>query len=192
MEFLTIQALAKQFGLNDRNCRNKVLGLLQKGEFKEPEDIRKDNVKDNNHFRWLVNPVSFTKITGLQPLLFPSGNKPDTKVEENSNEVVEILKAQLKDKDRQIERLEKTAERHVEDMQEEKKERHTYAYEYLKNIKEIRELDRKVNLLESGRVVTPPVTNSDTKENGRSKTDNQSVAKEAEVVSENGNEDIPK
>ena len=181
MEFLTIQALAKQFGLQERNARYRVFTLLKNGAFVEPEDIRKDNFKDDKHFVWKINPVSFTEKTGLQPILFPNGNKPNTKQEENSNEIVELLKKQLEEKNMRIERLERNAENHAENMKKERDEVHVLTGALIQKQNKVEEL----LMLTGGQVVTPPATDFDTRENPRSKTDIKSDTKipaEAEVI----------
>ncbi len=189
--FLTFKQLSKEYGVDERKCRYKVFSLIKSGALVEPNDIRKTDFKDDKHFTWQINAITFGEKTGLQPILFPEKNKVDTNDIQNGNQnndrVVEMLKEQLEDKKTQIARLEKSAERYEEAMKKERDEVHVLTGALIQKQNKVEEL----LLLTSGSVVSNPVTEVDTKENGGSETNNQTDTKDAEVVSENGNEPIP-
>ena len=71
MEFVTIHDLSREFNTPARVIRYRLINLIAGGWLHEGEDFRRDDFKDNQHFVWKINPLSFMRQTGLKPLTKP-------------------------------------------------------------------------------------------------------------------------
>ena len=68
MEFVTIHDLSREFNVPARVIRYRLINLIAGGKLKENEDFRRDEFKDDQHFVWKINPLSFMQNTGLKPV----------------------------------------------------------------------------------------------------------------------------
>jgi hypothetical protein len=93
MEFVTIHDLSRELNAPARVIRYRLIHLIADGKLKEHEDFRREDFKDDQHFLWKINPLSFLRQTGLKPVtavnqiddpLVTTGNKADNQPE-NSN-----------------------------------------------------------------------------------------------------------
>lgn len=76
MDFVTIHQLSREFDLPARVVRYRLLSLLQAQKLHEGEDFRREDYKDERHFVWKVNPLSFMRESGLKPKTLPSDPLP--------------------------------------------------------------------------------------------------------------------
>ena len=76
MDFLTIHQLSREFDLPARVVRYRLLSFLQAGKLHEGEDFRREDYKDDRHFVWKVNPLSFMRESGLKPKTLPPDPLP--------------------------------------------------------------------------------------------------------------------
>lgn len=76
MDFLTIHQLSREFDLPARVVRYRLLSYLQAGKLNEGEDFRREYYKDERHFVWKVNPLSFMRASGLRAASLPEGRLP--------------------------------------------------------------------------------------------------------------------
>ena len=85
MEFLTIHELSRQFDTPARVIRYRFHKLRQAGKLAEVQDYRRDDLVDDQHFEWKINPVSFMHAAGMTlAATGPAsalGNSPATKSE---------------------------------------------------------------------------------------------------------------
>ncbi|KKN06898.1 hypothetical protein LCGC14_1072570 [marine sediment metagenome] len=188
--FLTIKELSKEFGIAERNCRYRFFTLMKNQKLVEGEDYKKEDYKDETHFTWRINPLSFGQKANLQPIPYPPVTKPvtneaevDTNGNQDYSEVVELFKVLYEDKKKEVERLLTDADKHREAMEKERDEVHALTGALIQKQNRVEEL----LLLTSGGVVTNPVTEVDTKENGGSENDNQTATTDAEIVDEVSN-----
>ena len=65
MEFLTIHELSRQFDTPARVIRYRFHKLRQVGKLAEDQDYRRDDLVDDQHFEWKINPVSFMRAAGM-------------------------------------------------------------------------------------------------------------------------------
>ena len=65
MEFLTIHELSRQFDTPARVIRYRFHKLKQAGKLAEDQDYRRDDLVDDQHFEWKINPVSFMHAAGM-------------------------------------------------------------------------------------------------------------------------------
>jgi hypothetical protein len=83
MEFLTIHELSRQFDTPARVIRYRFHKLRQAGKLTEAQDYRRDDLVDDQHFEWKINPVSFMHAAGMTlAATGPAsalGNSPATK-----------------------------------------------------------------------------------------------------------------
>jgi TolA-binding protein len=83
MEFLTIHELSRQFDTPARVIRYRFHKLRQAGKLTEVQDYRRDDLVDDQHFEWKINPVSFMRAAGMSlAATGPAsalGNSPATK-----------------------------------------------------------------------------------------------------------------
>jgi hypothetical protein len=66
MEFVTIHDLSRELNIPARVIRYRLIHLIADGKLKEHEDFRRDDFKDDQHFFWKINPLSFMRETGLK------------------------------------------------------------------------------------------------------------------------------
>jgi hypothetical protein len=78
MEFVTIHDLSRELNTPARVIRNRLINLIAEGRFKEQDDFRRDDFKDDQHFVWKIHPLRFMQETGLKP---PPPSTTDTKIE---------------------------------------------------------------------------------------------------------------
>ncbi len=76
MDFVTIHELSREFDLPARVVRYRLLSFLKSGKLHEGEDFRREDYKDDRHFVWKVNPVSFMRESGLKPKTLPVVSLP--------------------------------------------------------------------------------------------------------------------
>jgi len=101
MEFVTIHDLSRELNVPARVVRYRLIQLIAEGKLKENEDFRRDEFRDEQHFLWKINPLSFMRQTGLKPItavnqidndLIPTGDKADNQplkfVDEPQNDKV--------------------------------------------------------------------------------------------------------
>src|ERR1035441_1832224 len=90
MEFVTIHDLSRELNVPARVIRYRLIHLIADGKLKEHEDFRRDDFKDDQHFIWKINPLSFMGQTGFKPItavnqfddpLITIGNKSDNQPE---------------------------------------------------------------------------------------------------------------
>lgn len=67
MEFVTIHDLSRELNIPSRVVRYRLMNLIAEGKFKEHEDFRRDDFKDDQHFVWKINPMRFIQETALKP-----------------------------------------------------------------------------------------------------------------------------
>jgi len=67
MEFVTIHDLSRELNVPARVIRYRLILLIAEGKLKENEDFRRDDFKDEQHFVWKINPLSFMHHTNLKP-----------------------------------------------------------------------------------------------------------------------------
>jgi len=86
MEFVTIHNLSRELNVPARVIRYRLINLIADGKLLENEDFRRDDFKDDQHFVWKINPLSFIRHTGLKPVttvneldnqLVTAGDKPE-------------------------------------------------------------------------------------------------------------------
>jgi hypothetical protein len=65
--FITIHDLSREFNVPARVIRYRFLQAVADGRLKEGDDFRRDDYKDDQHFVWKVNPLSFSRVTELKP-----------------------------------------------------------------------------------------------------------------------------
>jgi len=65
MEFLTIHELSRQFDTPARVIRYRFHKLRLAGKLAEIQDYRRDDLVDDQHFEWKINPVSFMRAAGM-------------------------------------------------------------------------------------------------------------------------------
>jgi len=87
MEFVTIHDLSRELNTPARVIRYRLINLIAEGKMKEGEDFRRDDFKDDQHFTWKINPLTFMRETGLKtvldtPPVNQSGNSVITPVNE--------------------------------------------------------------------------------------------------------------
>jgi hypothetical protein len=61
MEFVTIHDLSRELNVPARVIRYRLIHLIAEGKLKENEDFRRDDFKDDQHFIWKINPLSFMR-----------------------------------------------------------------------------------------------------------------------------------
>lgn len=85
MEFVTIHDLSRELNTPARVVRYRLINLIAENKFKEFEDFRRDDFKDDQHFVWKIHPLRFMQETGLKrnPAL-----TIDTKTDNQSPRVV--------------------------------------------------------------------------------------------------------
>jgi hypothetical protein len=66
MEFVTIHDLSRELNVPARVIRYRLIHLIAEGKLKEQEDFRRDDYKDDQHFVWKINPLSFMHQTGFK------------------------------------------------------------------------------------------------------------------------------
>lgn len=66
MEFVTIHDLSRELNTPARVIRYRLINLIAEGKFKEHEDFRRDDFKDDQHFVWKIHPLRFMQETGLK------------------------------------------------------------------------------------------------------------------------------
>ena len=71
MELVTIHDLSRQFNIPSRVVRYRLQKLIVAGKLKEGEDFQREDFKDDQHFVWKINPLSFMRETGLQRISPP-------------------------------------------------------------------------------------------------------------------------
>lgn len=90
MEFVTIHDLSRELNIPARVIRYRLIQLIAEGKMKENADFRRDDFKDDQHFLWKINPLSFMHQTGLKPVtavnqidddLVTPGNKTDNELD---------------------------------------------------------------------------------------------------------------
>jgi hypothetical protein len=91
MDFLTVHELSREFDLPARVVRYRLSAYLKRGELHEGDDYRHEDFKDERHFVWKVNPMTFMRLTNLNPktltlIPLPTVNEPSTRVDEPVNE----------------------------------------------------------------------------------------------------------
>ena len=106
MEFVTIHDLSREFNVPARVIRYRLIHLIADGKLKEHDDFRRDDFKDDQHFVWKINPLSFMRATALKPSTpvnqidnhlvtpvadadnqpIPTVNQPEKHVENTGNE----------------------------------------------------------------------------------------------------------
>jgi hypothetical protein len=74
MEFLTIHDLSREFNIPARVVRYRLSSLIGRGKLQEGEDYRREDFKDDQHFIWKVNPLSFIRETRYQRVAKPLTN----------------------------------------------------------------------------------------------------------------------
>ena len=67
MDFVTIHELSRELNVPARVIRYRLILLIAEGKLKENEDFRRDDFKDEQHFVWKINPLSFMRQTNLKP-----------------------------------------------------------------------------------------------------------------------------
>lgn len=67
MEFVTIHDLSRELNTPARVIRYRLINLIAEGKFKEQEDFRRDDFKDDQHFVWKIHPLRYMQETGLKP-----------------------------------------------------------------------------------------------------------------------------
>ena len=67
MEFVTIHDLSRELNTPARVIRYRLIHLIMEGKLKENEDFRRDDYKDDQHFVWKINPITFMRATELKP-----------------------------------------------------------------------------------------------------------------------------
>src|ERR1039457_6525172 len=67
MEFVTIHDLSRELNVPARVIRYRLIALIAEGKLKEHDDFRRDDYKDDQHFVWKINPLSFMRATALKP-----------------------------------------------------------------------------------------------------------------------------
>jgi hypothetical protein len=71
MEFVTIHDLSRQFNIPSRVVRYRLQKLIVEGKLKDGDDFQREDFKDEQHFVWKINPLSFMRETGLQRVAPP-------------------------------------------------------------------------------------------------------------------------
>jgi hypothetical protein len=66
MEFVTIHDLSRELNTPARVIRYRLIKLIAENKFKEFEDFRQDDFKDNQHFNWKIHPLRVMQETGLK------------------------------------------------------------------------------------------------------------------------------
>jgi hypothetical protein len=92
MEFVTIHDLSRELNVPARVIRYRLIHLIADGKLKEQEDFRRDDFKDDQHFFWKINPLSFMRETGLKtdaPVNHADNHlvTPDTKIDNQPNSI---------------------------------------------------------------------------------------------------------
>ncbi len=72
MEFVTLHQLARELDTPEKNLRYLFRNLRRANKLKENDDFIKDDYRDDRHFTYKINPVTFTRAAGLSPAP-PSG-----------------------------------------------------------------------------------------------------------------------
>ena len=90
MDFLTVHELSREFDIPARVVRYRLSAYLKRGKLHEGEDYRHEDFKDERHFVWKVNPLTFMRLTNLKPKTLPLTplpivNEPSTRVDEPAN-----------------------------------------------------------------------------------------------------------
>lgn len=67
MDFVTIHDLSRELNTPARVIRYRLIHLIMEGKLKENDDFRRDDFKDDQHFIWKINPLSFMRATELKP-----------------------------------------------------------------------------------------------------------------------------
>ena len=67
MEFVTIHDLSRELNTPARVIRYRLIHLIMEGKLKENDDFRRDDFKDDQHFVWKINPLTFMRATELKP-----------------------------------------------------------------------------------------------------------------------------
>ena len=67
MEFVTIHDLSRELNVPARVIRYRLISLIAEGKLKEHDDFRQDDYRDDQHFVWKINPLSFMRATALKP-----------------------------------------------------------------------------------------------------------------------------
>jgi hypothetical protein len=92
MEFVTIHDLSRELNVPARVIRYRLIQMIAEGKMKENDDFRRDDFKDDQHFLWKINPLSFLRQTGLKPVtavnqidddLLTHGNEVDNQPRKN-------------------------------------------------------------------------------------------------------------
>jgi len=88
MEFVTIHDLSREFNVPARVIRYRLINAIAEGKLKEHDDYRRDDFKDEQHFVWKINPISFMRATALKPatLVNPIDNTMLTPVDKTDNQ----------------------------------------------------------------------------------------------------------
>lgn len=60
-------SLSRELNVPARVIRYRLVLLIAEGKMKENDDFRRDDFKDDQHFVWKINPVSFMRLTNLKP-----------------------------------------------------------------------------------------------------------------------------
>jgi hypothetical protein len=68
MEFVTIHDLSRELNVPARVIRYRLIQLIAEGKLKETDDFRRDDFKDDQHFVWKINPLSFMRETRFKPV----------------------------------------------------------------------------------------------------------------------------
>lgn len=66
MEFVTIHDLSRELNIAARVIRYRLINLIVENKLKEGDDFRRDEYKDDQHYVWKINPLSFMRETGLK------------------------------------------------------------------------------------------------------------------------------
>lgn len=74
MDFLTLHELSLHLDVSVRVLRSRLRQFLLAGKLVENRDCRRDDYVDETHFVWRIDPVAFTRATGLR-----SVSQPDTR-----------------------------------------------------------------------------------------------------------------
>ena len=77
MEFVTLHQLARELDTPEKNLRYLFRNLRRANKLKENDDFIKDDYRDDRHFTYKINPVTFTRAAGLSPAP-PAGAAVDT------------------------------------------------------------------------------------------------------------------
>ena len=66
MDFVTIHELSRELNVPARVIRYRLILLIAEGKLKENEDFQRDDFKDEQHFVWKINPLSFMRHINLK------------------------------------------------------------------------------------------------------------------------------